>query len=496
MPEKKRTGEAPLLPAKADSSSDVKRGPEHQEQTKAEWFAEVGVGMKLLLIACLPTLCFASPFPNAEHWGQWRGPLGNGVATHADPPLTWSEDKNVRWKTALPGSGNSSPVVWGDQIFLTATIPHGEEQNPPAGYRPGEHDNTLKVRKSMFVVIALDRKDGQILWQTTVRDQVPHEGHHLTGSYASASPITDGKKVFAFFGSHGLYCLDLKGKVLWEKDLGDMHTKHGHGEGSSPALHGETLVVNWDHEGPSFVATFNKDTGEERWRKERDEPSSWSSPHILLHEGSPQVVISAANRIRSYQLENGKLLWECGGLSHNVVASPVSEDGILIAGSSYEKQAILGIKLTGATGDITETKQVAWIKRRDNPLRPLSPPLQGPRLLPSSLPGGLNLPQHQIGRGDLCPRPFPQHSERLFLPRGREGPHLPHRPRWHNCHLHRRRFPQNSSAESSRRLFQCLTRPHWQGPHSSRKPVPLLPQRGKSLGINPVTHDHSDSCGH
>ena len=180
--------------------------------------------MKLLiLIACLPTLCFASPAPNAEQWGQWRGPLGNGVATHADPPLTWSEDKNVRWKTALPGSGNSSPVVWADQIFLTATIPHGVEQDPPVGHRPGAHDNTLKVRKSRFVVIAIDRKDGQILWQTTVRDQVPHEGHHLTGTYASASPITDGKQVFAFFGSNGLYCLDLKGKVLWEKDLGDMH---------------------------------------------------------------------------------------------------------------------------------------------------------------------------------------------------------------------------------------------------------------------------------
>ena len=327
--------------------------------------------MKLLiLIACLPTLCFASPAQNAEQWGQWRGPLGNGVATHADPPLTWSEDKNIRWKTALPGSGNSSPVVWADQIFITTTIPHGEEQDPPTGYRPGAHDNTLKVRKSRFVVIAIDRKDGKILWQTTVRDQVPHEGHHLTGTYASASPITDGKQVFAFFGSNGLYCMDLKGKILWEKDLGDMHTKHGHGEGSSPALHGETLVVNWDHEGPSFVVAFNKNTGEERWRKERDEPSSWSSPHILLHEGSPQVVISAANRIRSYHLENGKLLWECGGLSHNVVAGPVSEDGILIAGSSYEKQAILGIKLTGATGDITGTKQVAWIKRRDTPYVP------------------------------------------------------------------------------------------------------------------------------
>ncbi|MFT6863861.1 MAG: outer membrane protein assembly factor BamB [Akkermansiaceae bacterium] len=255
--------------------------------------------MKLLL-ACLPPPVLRQSRPEGTPLGAMAGPLGNGVATQADPPLTWSEDKNVRWKTALPRSGNSFPVVWGDQIFLTATIPHGEEQDPPAGHRPSSHDNTLKVRKSRFVVISLDRKDGQILWQTTVRDQVPHEGHHLTESYASASPITDGQQVFAFFGSHGLYYLNHKGKVLWEKDLGEMHTKHGHGEGSSPALHDETLVVNWDHEGPSFVAAFNKVTGKELWRKERDEPSSWSSPHILLHEGSPQVVVSAANRIRSY----------------------------------------------------------------------------------------------------------------------------------------------------------------------------------------------------
>ena len=327
--------------------------------------------MKALnLLAFLSGLTFANPLPEAEQWGQWRGPLGNGVSNHADPPLTWSEEKNVRWKTPIPGLGSSSPVVWGDYIFLTTAIPHGEELDPPAGHRPGSHDNTLKVRKSRFVVIATSRKDGKILWQTTVRDQVPHEGHHFTASHASASPITDGEKIYAFFGSNGLYCLDLKGKVLWEKDLGDMHTKHGHGEGSTPALHGDALVVNWDHEGPSFVVAVNKNSGKELWRNKRDEPSSWSSPHILIHEDSPQVVIAATNRIRSYDLKNGKVIWECGGLSHNVVASPVSENGILVAGSSYEKQAIMGIKLAGATGDITGTDQVEWIKRRDTPYVP------------------------------------------------------------------------------------------------------------------------------
>lgn len=327
----------------------------------------------LWIIACLPTLCVAEVGDkpqDKDSWSQWRGPRGNGDAITADPPLTWSEEKNVRWKTELPGRGSSSPVVRGNLVILTTAISTGAEVEPTAGRRPGEHDNTLNVRNSKFVVLAMNRQDGATLWKTTVREQVPHEARHLTGSFASASPIIDDKHVYAFFGSHGLYCIDLKGDIIWKKDLGDMHTKHGHGEGSSPVLFGNTLVVNWDHEGPSFVVAFDKRTGKELWKVDRDEPTSWSTPHVVVHEGKPQVVIAAANRIRSYDLADGKLLWECGGLSHNVVSNPVSEDGILIAGSSYEKQAILGIRLAGATGDITATKQVAWMRRRDTPYVP------------------------------------------------------------------------------------------------------------------------------
>lgn len=276
----------------------------------------------------------------------------------------------MRWKLPMAGRGHSSPIVWGDRIFLTTAIAHGEEIDPPAGRRPGEHDNTLKVRTNAFIVQSIDRDEGKVLWETTVRDRVPHEGRHHTGSFASASPVTDGERVYAFFGSHGLYCLDWEGKILWERDLGVMESKHGHGEGSSPALFGDTLVINWDHEGPSFVVAFNKRTGEERWRNEREEPTSWSTPHVFVHSGRPQVAISAANRIRSYDLANGELIWECGGLSHNVVAAPVTDDGILVAGSSYEKQAMLGIRLEGAIGDITGTSQVAWRRRYDTPYVP------------------------------------------------------------------------------------------------------------------------------
>ncbi len=324
----------------------------------------------LFALTLIPLHAVAEGPHDARYWAQWRGPLDTGVAPRADPPVEWSESRNISWKAPLPGEGHSSPIVWGDRVYLTAAIPHGQPVSPASGVRPGAHDNILKVRPMKFVVLAMDRSTGRIVWQTTVRDSIPHESRHDTGSYASASPITDGKHIYAFFGSNGLYALNREGKVIWSRDLGDMHTKHGHGEGASPALHGDSLVVNWDHEGPSFITSFDTSTGEQRWSQKRDEPTSWSSPHVLTHTDPLQVVVSAANRIRSYELATGKLLWECGGLSHNVVAGPVSQKGLVICGSSYEKQAILGIRLDGATGDLTATGNIAWIKRRDTPYVP------------------------------------------------------------------------------------------------------------------------------
>lgn len=323
-----------------------------------------------ILAVAMVTASLAQGPRDANNWAQWRGPLDTGVATKADPPIEWSENKNIVWKVPVPGQGLSSPIVWGNRIYLTAAIPHGDPVDPPVGVRPGAHNNILKVRQTKFVVIAIDRTNGKTIWQKTVRDSLPHESRHDTGSYASASPITDGERIYAFFGSNGLFALDREGKVLWDDDPGDMHTKHGHGEGASPALYGDTLVLNWDHEGPSFIIAYDKKTGKRLWKNDRDEPTSWSSPHVVVHEGKPQVVVSAANRIRSYDLKSGKLIWECGGLSHNVVAGPVSQEGLVICGSSYEKQAILGITLKGARGDLTGGDNVAWIKRRDTPYVP------------------------------------------------------------------------------------------------------------------------------
>jgi len=201
-------------------------------------------------------------------------------------------------------------------------------------------------------------------------ETVPLEGGHNTASLASASPVTDGKYVYVFFGSHGLYCLTRDGKLVWEKQFGIMHSKHGHGEGASPALSGQTLVVNWDHEGDSFLTALNAATGKERWRTDRNEVTSWSTPLITEVNGTQQVIVCGTERVRGYRLSDGKVLWECGGMSANIVATPVAADGILFVGSSYEKRVLMAIRLAGATGDISGTKQVLWTRFRGTPYVP------------------------------------------------------------------------------------------------------------------------------
>ena len=314
-----------------------------------------------------------------DQWGQWRGPLGSGVAPRGDPPSVWSEDKNVRWKVAIPGKGHSTPIIWGDRIFITTAIPYGGDSAPRGAHSPGAHDNVPALRSYEYVVLAVSRHDGRVLWQRTVHKARPHESTHESGSWASNSAVTDGEHLFAYFGSRGLYCLDMDGELLWQTDVGDMQTKHGHGEGGSPALHGDTLIVNWDHEGDSFVIAIDKRTGKQRWKTARDEGTSWSTPLVVEHAGKPQVIIAATHRVRAYDLANGEVIWECGGLSGNVVASPVAGDGFVYVSNSYETRAMLAIRLAGAKGDITNTKAVVWTRHRDTPYVP-SPLLYGDKL--------------------------------------------------------------------------------------------------------------------
>ncbi len=302
-------------------------------------------------------------------WPQWRGPLATGEAPHASPPLDWNETKNVRWKIPLPYQGHSSPVIWGNRIFLTGTIAGGDPLPVPE-QPPGAHNNIDPEQALRFTVACINLKDGSLVWEKTVRNAQPHQSTHESSNWATASPVTDGERVFAFFGSNGLYALDLNGTVLWEKDFGDMQVKHGHGEGASPALFGNILVVNWDHEGDSFVAALDKGTGSERWRKTRDEPTSWASPVIAQIDGKPQVIVSGTTAVRGYDLETGEVIWHCGGLSDNVVASPLVAHEILYAGSSYNIQSMMALNLKGAKGNLRKSPHELWTRRHRTPYVP------------------------------------------------------------------------------------------------------------------------------
>jgi outer membrane protein assembly factor BamB len=325
------------------------------------------------LVAMVAVL-WAAPHPAAQsddparNWGQWRGPLANAVAPTANPPLEWSEDKNVRWKVEIPGRGSSSPIVWGDRLFITTAVPvgiGGEAQHGPRGGLPqrGLH---------RFVVMAIDRKTGKTLWERVAREQEPHEaGHFDNSTWASGSPITDGQSVYAYFESFGLYAFDMNGTLLWEKDLGDKRMRNQFGEGSTPALHGNTLVVVWDQlNGQSFVSALDKRDGKELWRVPRMEIDTWATPLILDVNGRPQAIVPALNRIRAYDLEDGSVVWENEGLTMNAIPSPVYHDGFVILMSGFQGNDLRAVRVAEAKGNIDGTSAVAWSYNRDTPYVP------------------------------------------------------------------------------------------------------------------------------
>ena len=340
------------------------------------------------LLALLSTTAFCAELAADTQWPQWRGPLGNGVAPNAEPPVKWSESENVKWKVAVPGSGTSTPIVWGDKVFLLTALPVRAEPEagpaaevPPAPEAPPAPAASGRPRRGgggrgeaptqpyQFAVVCLDRTRGKTLWQKIVRETVPHEGHHRDHGFASASPVTDGKMLYAFFNSRGLYALDFTGNVKWEKDFGKMPTRNSFGEGASPALHDNTLVVNWDHEGEDFIAALDKTTGKELWRKQRDEPTNWTTPYVVEHEGQAQVVVNGTNKVRAYALQTGDLLCEAGGQTTSAIPTPVSGHGLLIATSGFRGSAVQAIKL-GGKGDLTGTPAVVWSYNKGTPYVP------------------------------------------------------------------------------------------------------------------------------
>lgn len=297
--------------------------------------------------------------PFLQNWPAWRGPLATGVAPLADPPMEWSETKNLKWKTKLPGSGASTPIVWSNQVFILAAIPTGKkaEASPDA----------LEIHQ--FVVLCYDRATGKELWRRVAQERAPYAGHHQDHSYASASPVTDGEQLIAHFGSYGTYGYDLGGKLLWEKQLGVMQTRRNFGEGSSPALAGNSVVIVWDHEGDDFIVALDKRTGKELWREKRDEPTNWTTPVIVEHAGAKQVIVNGTNHVRSYELATGKLIWECSGQTGNPMPCPVAGKGMVYVTSGFRGSALLAIKL-GRTGDLTGTDAIVWTYKKNTPYVP------------------------------------------------------------------------------------------------------------------------------
>lgn len=317
------------------------------------------------------------------NWPQWRGPLATGVGPLADPPVTWSETENVRWKVAIPGRGHATPAVWGDRVYVLSAVPVGtpdpvapqSEETGRRRFRGVKPNSVLE-----FTLFALDRSDGSVVWKRVARKVKPHEGTHLDGSWSSGSPITDGERIFAQFGSQGLYAYDWDGELLWSRDLGDMSTRMGFGEGTTPFLYDETLVVLWDHEGESFIVALDKTTGEERWRRERDEHTNWSTPVVVEVGGRPQVIVNATNAIRAYDLETGDSVWQTSGMTANSIPSPVVAAGVAYFLSGFRGANLLAIRLADARGELTaDSDAILWTHDRDTPYVP-SPLLYGDEL--------------------------------------------------------------------------------------------------------------------
>lgn len=300
---------------------------------------------RLLLIPAF-VLALAG-YVQADNWGHWRGPTGNGLANNAQPPVEFSDKKNVKWKVQIPGRGSGSPVIWEQQVFVVSAVP--------------TNGSSLS-----FQLICFDRHTGKVVWKQTAIEAVPHQKTHQTNGYASASPCTDGKHVYAHFGSRGLYCYTMEGKLVWQRDFGKMNTRNDFGEGSSPTLAGNMILVPWDHDGPSYLYALNKDTGNIIWQTSRDEPTCWATPLVVENQGKKQVVMNGQNNARAYDLETGKELWRCAMKSERPCSSAVAGDGLVFVGGGHKGFFFGGFRLDGS-GDILNSKNVAWSWDHDTP---------------------------------------------------------------------------------------------------------------------------------
>jgi outer membrane protein assembly factor BamB len=309
-------------------------------------------------------LCLSSALalaaPTAE-WPQWRGPFNTGMA-RGDAPLRWDDQTNIRWKIAIPGRGHSTPVVAGNRLFLTTAVPTGKRTAPSGRERAGGGaDAGLEHR---FEVLAIERDTGRIAWQRTATVATPHEGYHRTyGSFASNSPVTDGTRLFAFFGSRGLYAYDLNGTLLWHKDFGvKMRMDLAFGEGTPLTLHDNRLLLHFDHLDTGFLVMLDPATSKEIWRVKRTEQYNWAAPFVAVHDGRRQIIMSGLT-VRGYDFETGELLWEAAGLGENTIPQPVQHNDLVFGMSGHTVKMLMAIRL-GRRGTLTSPDGIVWSTAR------------------------------------------------------------------------------------------------------------------------------------
>ncbi|NOT32070.1 MAG: PQQ-binding-like beta-propeller repeat protein [Planctomycetes bacterium] len=315
-----------------------------------------------------PLLCLCFPIPglNSEttDWPGWRGSRGDGTG-EGSPPIEWSEEKNVRWKAALPGVGLSSPIVWGAQVFVTTAVPTGKKR---AGVVSEHFTRPFELEEQEFLVLAFARASGKELWRKRVNQAMPHEPTHPTNSFATPTPVTDGTRVYCSFGSFGLYALTLTGELAWQVDLGDL-TNNGHGEGSSPLLYDGSLILLWAHWGNSFLIALDATNGKERWRTPVPAGNNCSTPIIVHVEGRDQVVC-AGSRTIACDPRTGQELWSFGEPNGGItsMASPVAiGELVLVPGVDREDLRALVAMPAG------EPAEMLWSRRsNDNIPSPLA----------------------------------------------------------------------------------------------------------------------------
>lgn len=339
----------------------------------------------LLLLVVLISVLLTSGVLAAGNWPTWRGPDMLGVSADAVPPATWSESKNIKWKIKLEGDGSpSTPVIWGDKLIYQIAVDTGKKAISKKPAEPSAADTGSSSRRTgrggfrgprrnsssnifRFDLVCLNRHSGKVIWQKTITQKKPHQPHHPDNGFASFSPVTDGKHVWASLGSWGLHCFDIDGEHVWSRSTIQM--KNRWGDSNSPAIAGNAVIVVADQEGDSFIYAFEKTTGKPLWKKSRDEISGWTTPVVTVVNGKEQVIVNGGNSVKSYNPKNGDIIWQCSGQTRNAIPSPVVGNSMVYCTSGFRGSALMAIAL-GKTGDLTGTDAIAWQVSKSTPYVP------------------------------------------------------------------------------------------------------------------------------